>query len=243
MKRKINKLFNNLVVFKYFLPQDIFERHKFISHFIIPGTKILDVGGSMSRLEAFTKSCSITTADITKPADILYDGKKIPVKTGYYNAVTAIDVLEHIPKEDRSEFIEELNRVANKLIIISAPFGTNIHLKYEKKTLKYYQERNIKLPFLEEHVKIGLPTFEELQIIKNKYNAKIFYSGDIRFTEKLFRVHNFEHKNKYLNVVFFLCKIILNGFMNLILYYFLVNRNQTKYTNRFYLVINKIKNG
>ena len=240
MKHIIKQTLNLLVSYKYFLPPDIYERHKFISRFIKSDKTILDVGGSMSRLSDFTNNCKITTVDVVKPADIIYDGKKIPVGDKSYEVITSIDVLEHIPKENRADFVKELFRVAKDTIIISAPLGTNFHSEYERKTLEYYQEKNIKLPFLEEHVKIGLPTLEEVKNFKEKYGAKVYYSGDVRLTEKLFRIHNYEAKNKYLNFVVFFLKLKFNFWMNILGYYFLVNKKQSKYTNRFYLIFDKL---
>ncbi len=240
MKNKIKKLFSFLVTYKYLQPADIYERHKFISGFIKPNKNILDVGGSMSKLGEFTKNCKITTADVVKPADIIYDGKKIPVKDKSYDVVTSIDVMEHIPTDARADFAKELNRIAKEIIIISAPLGTKFHLEYEKKTLEYYRKKGVKLPFLEEHVAIGIPKPEQIEYFRKEYKGKVYNSGDVRVTEKLFRIHAYENKNKYLNVIIFLLKLGFNLFMNLIIYHVYVNKKQTEYTNRFYLVINKI---
>ena len=239
MKNKFRKLQNFLVSYKYLIPPDTFERHKFISTFIKPNKNILDVGGSMSKLPQFTKNCTVTTVDVVKPADIIYNGKKIPVDDGSYEIVTSIDVLEHIPSPDRAGFIKELYRVGRDRIIISAPLGTDFHLEYEKKTLEYYQKKGIKLPFLEEHVAIGIPTPVQIEEFRKEYKGKLYYSGDVRLTEKLFRIHNFEAKNKYLNFLLFFWKLKFNFWMNILGYYFLVNKKQSKYTNRFYLIFDK----
>lgn len=239
MKNSIKKFLDFLVAYKYFLPPDIYERHKFIGKFIKPNSKILDVGGSMSRLGEFTKNCEITTADVVEPADIIYDGKKIPVKNNSYDVITSIDVMEHIPSSAREDFVKEVVRVASKKIIISAPYGTDYHLDYERKTLKYYKSKNIKLPFLEEHVAIGLPTPEQVKKIKDKYNGKLYFSGDVRTTEKLFRIHTYENKNKFINYLVFFMKLGFNFLMNIFYYRFTVNKKENQYINRFYLVINK----
>src|SRR3972149_8889391 len=117
MKNTIKKLFDFLVSYKYFLPPDIYERHKFISGFIGSSKNILDVGGSMSKLPEFTNKCKIATVDVVKPADIIYDGKKIPVGDKSYDIVTSIDVLEHIKSRDREDFVDELKRVAREKTI------------------------------------------------------------------------------------------------------------------------------
>lgn len=239
MKSKIKKLLDILVAYKYLLPPDIYERHKFIGKFIKPNKSILDVGGSMSRLGEFTKNCTITTADVVEPTDILYNGKKIPVKDSSYDVVTSIDVMEHIPSKDRADFVKELFRVAKEVIIISAPLGTDFHLEYEKKTLEYYKSKKIKLPFLEEHVAIGLPKPSQVNEFRDKYKGKIYYSGDVRETEKLFRIHTYENKNKYINFFIFFLKLGFNLLMNIFYYSFTVNKKQSEYINRFYLVIYK----
>lgn len=239
MKSSLKKLMDFLVAYKYLLPPDIYERHKFIGKYIKPNKSILDVGGSMSRLGEFTKNCTVTTADVVEPTDILYNGKKIPVKDSSYDVITSIDVMEHIPSDARADFVKELYRVARERIIISAPLGTDFHLEYEKKTLEYYKSKKIKLPFLEEHVAIGLPKPEQINGFRDKYKGHLYYSGDVRQTEKLFRIHTYENKNKYVNLIFFFLKLGFNLFMNIFWYSLTVNRKQTEYTNRFYLVINK----
>lgn len=239
MKKIFKRLQTFLVSYKYLIPPDTFERHKFIATFIKPGKNILDVGGSMSKLPEFTSNCRITTVDVVAPADIIYDGKKIPVKDNSYEVITSIDVLEHIQSNDRAGFIKELNRVAKEKVIVSAPLGTDFHLEYERKTLEYYKSKHIKLPFLEEHVAIGIPTPQQIQGFAKQYKGKLYFSGDVRFTEKLFRIHNYEAKNKYLNFVLFFLKLKFNFWMNFVGYYFLVNRKQSEYTNRFYLIFDK----
>ena len=240
MKNTIKKLFNFLVSYKFLLPPDIYERHKFISGFIDSNKNILDIGGSMSKLPEFTNKCKITTVDVVKPADIIYDGKKIPVEDRSYDIVTSIDVLEHIPSIQRAGFIKELNRVSKEKVIVSAPLGTDYHLAYEKRMLEYYQKKGVKLPFLEEHVAIGVPTPEQVKNFAKEYKGKLYYSGDVRFTKTLFRIHNYEAKNKYLNFIVFFLKLKFNFWMNIFGYYFLVNKSQTEYTNRFYLIFSKL---
>lgn len=239
MKNKFRKIQTLLVSYKYFIPPDTFERHKFIATFIKPGENILDVGGSMSKLPEFTANCNITTVDVVTPADIIYDGKKIPVKDKSYDVITSIDVLEHIKSDDRPGFIKELDRVAKERVIISAPLGTDFHLKYERKTLEYYKSKHVKLPFLEEHVAIGIPAPEQIQGFAKQYKGKLYYSGDVRFTQILFRIHNYEAKNKYVNFLIFFLKLKFNFWMNIVGYYFMVNRKQSEYTNRFYLIFDK----
>lgn len=238
---RLSQVLKALAEFKFFLPPDIYERHNFVAqHIKGEGASILDVGGSLGQLGQFTSAHKITTADIKGPADIIYDGKKLSLEDRSFDFITSIDVLEHIEKKARSDFLNELYRVARNTIIISAPIGTKEHLEYEKDILKYYQSKNIKLPYLEEHIKIGLPTPLEINSFIKKYKAKSFYSGDIRITEKFLKMHNLEAKNKYLNLLIFFTKLFFNLFINIFIYPVIVNKKESKYVNRFYLIISKI---
>ncbi len=239
MSSHIHNILRTLGEMKYFLPPDVFERHMYIGKHIFDNATVLDVGGSISRLASYCKPKSITTADVKEPVDILYDGKKIPVDDKSYDVVTSIDVLEHVPVKQREEFIHELNRIARKRVIISAPYGSPEHSAYEKKVLAYFSAKGVKMPYLEEHVAIGLPTPELLESFEKKYKGSLRYSGNINTTDVLMKIHNFEVKNPYLNIFVYIIKLMFNALFNLFYYPLLINRKKSPYINRFYLVIDK----
>jgi len=235
----VSTILKKLATHTYFLPFDVFERHKFIGSYIPDGSVILDVGGSLSQLDKFSNPSKIVTVDIKPPADIMYDGKKIPVKNESYDIVTAIDVLEHVPPNFRNDFIKELVRVAKSTVIISAPLGTKTHIKYEKAELEYAQVHNIDIPYLKEHVELGLPTPELINSFAKQYGGEIFFSGNLYVNRKLFRIHTFEVKNAALNYIFFFLKLFVNSVLNLGMYQYMIRRPFSEKINRFYLVINK----
>ncbi len=234
---KLTNFLHFLATYKFFLPPDVFERHQFIGSLIPPASEVLDVGGSLSRLKDFSPAGKVTTVDIKGPADIIYDGKKIPVGNKSYDVVTSIDVLEHVPKDDREAFIKELRRVAKVKGIISAPLGTREHSDAEKTLLAFYAHRGVKMPFLKEHIEIGLPTPAEITVLTKGLKYEIRYSGDIRLTAFFLKVHNFEAKSKILNLLIFFGKLLFNLFINTFLCPFLVGKNYSTLTNRFYLLI------
>lgn len=239
ISRAIHSFMKKAGEMKYFLPPDVFERHKYIGDLIFDGATILDVGGSISRLTSYCNPKSITTADVKEPVDILYDGKKIPVDDTSYDVVTSIDVLEHVPVKQREEFVGELVRIARKRVIISAPYGSPEHSAYEKKILAYFSAKGIKMPYLAEHVEIGLPTPELLESFEKKYDGTLKYSGDIFTTDKLMKIHNFEVKNPFMNVCVYFLKLGFNALFNTFYYPFLINRKKSPFINRFYLIIDK----
>lgn len=227
-------------ILKFFLPFDVYIRHKFVSWFLQENLSVLDVGGSLSKIEDFIKLKKFRTADI-KNADIIYDGKKLPLKAQSFDVVVSLDTLEHLQRSKRCEFVKELLRVAGKRVVIAAPLGTKKHINYEQKLIKSLRVAKRQVPrFLSEHVENGLPTLEEIKdLVPQQYSWKIYFSGNFKLMARLFRLHLFETKNRVLNRFLYYFKFLVNLFCNLFLYPLMANLPYTQTTNRFYLVINR----
>ena len=130
----------------YLLPPDIHERQRFIANKIPNHQTVLDVGGEQPILAKIAKTkdyCQINIAEEINQSpkylkdnvkSLYYDGKKLPFKNDSFEVVVCVDVLEHIPQQDRLNFIKEMLRVARKQLICSAPLGTQEHIAVEKKT-------------------------------------------------------------------------------------------------------------
>lgn len=231
-------------IINLFLPFDVFIRHKFISQLLKNCRSILDVGGSLKELAGFLKIDNLKTADVQKGADIIYDGKKLPLKDNSFETIVSLDTLEHIKKNQRQDFIKELLRVAKEKVVLAAPLGTKTHIDFEKSLLNKLKREKKKIPgYLKEHVVNGLPDLEEIKdLIPRKYSWKIYFSGNLKLMDKLFRLHLFELKNPILNRFFYYLKFLINAVCNLFLYPVLINLPFSQSINRFYLVINKDSN-
>lgn len=227
-----------------FLPFDVFIRHKFSSRFLRGYRSVLDVGGSLREIKKFVKVDKFKTADIQKGADILFDGTKLPLKDNSFEVVISLDTLEHIKKNNRKDFTKELLRVAEKKVILAAPLGTKKHIAFEKNLIKKLKAEKKKIPnYLKEHIVNGLPVLEEIKdLVSKEYSWKIYFSGNLNFTDKLFRLHLFETRNPIFNRLFYYFKFLINLTCNLFLYSVLVNLPFSQSINRFYLIIKKEKN-
>jgi len=224
-----------------FLPFDVFIRHKFISQFLRGCRSVLDVGGSLREVGKFVKVDKFKTADIQKGADILFDGIKLLLKDNAFEVVVSLDTLEHIKRNNRKDFIKELLRVAEKKVILAAPLGTKKHIAFEKNLIKKLKAEKKEIPsYLREHVVNGLPNLEEIKdLVSGEYSWKIYFSGNLDFTDKFFRLHLFETRNPILNRLFYYFKFLINAAGNLFLYPFLINLPFSQSINRFYLIIKK----
>lgn len=108
---------------------------------------ILDAGGYDGALGFFLPGFAI---DLIDPATTGGSVLEIPAADGSYDAVVAVDVLEHIEPNDRSKALSEFARVA----------GQNVILNYPCRESKEAQELALKLTnnaLIREHVEWELP--------------------------------------------------------------------------------------
>lgn len=223
---------------KLFLPYDVYERHKRVAEFIKEDETVLDVGGELNHLSQFIKPKRIVVANLSS-GDVIITKNKLPFTSNSFDTVCAIDVLEHVQKKDRAKFLNQLMNVAGRKVILSFPIGTEKHTNYEKKMLKYLKEKKIDFKYLEEHVKNGLPKIEDIENFSKGKNFRIYYSGNIKLNEILFKLFIFDPRIKVMRRIIYYSKITFNALTNNLLYALLSNKAKNDNINRAYLIISK----
>lgn len=229
-------------VSKLFLPYDVYERHKKVGSLIKTDQSVLDVGGQLDYLSQFSQPAKVIVANLesaTEVSDVIIDKEKLPFKDNSFSTVTAIDVLEHIPKNTRPRFIQELLRVAQKTIILSFPIGTPKHIAYEKHLASQLRERQEDINYLAHHVKYGLPKKGEIEKLIEGLNSNLSYSGNLFITNLLFKIHLFDPKIIFIRQLVYWAKLFFNLVSNPILYLLLSNKIFSHNVVRAYLVITK----
>lgn len=226
---------------KLFLPYDVYERHKKVGRLISPGESVLDVGGQLGYLAQFCQLSKIVVANLAssvEPRDITVQKDRLPFANNSFGTVVAIDVLEHIPKVDRGNFIKEVLRVAAKAAILSFPIGTPKHVAYEKQLASALRGgQDIK--YLQEHVKYGLPQKGEIEKLTKELSYKLSYSGNLFVTKILFRIHLFDPKIRLIRKLVYLSKLLFNLVANPFLYLLLSDKKFSDNVVRAYLIIDK----
>lgn len=164
------------------LPFDHYQRYQLtgraVSVLSPPGSgplRILDVGGNSSSLKHFLPDHEIVLADIQSPppftyregVSVRYDsyilavGGHLPFADGSFDIVTAHDTLEHVPEENRAEFLRDLVRVSSRYVIVNGPV---YHPETERaeRRLALFMDRAFSgsNPSLDEHISLGLPRRE-----------------------------------------------------------------------------------
>ena len=223
---------------KLFLPYDIYERHKKIGSLIGKDQTVLDVGGELEHLGKFCDPKKIVVANLNT-GDVIIKKNSLPLKKNSFDVVCAIDVLEHIPHKDRKQFVQRLIDVASKKVIISFPIYTNRHAEYEKETLKWLNNHGQNIDYLKEHVRLGLPTVQEVKTITKSYKNKISFSGNIAINRIIFKLYMTDPKLKGIRRLTYFFKHLIYLLTNQILYVGLTDKEFSKNVNRAYVTVYK----
>lgn len=108
---------------------------------------VLDVGGYDGALAFFLPEHAI---DLIDPATTGGSILNMPVDDLSYDCVVAVDVLEHVPPDDRSQAILELTRVARSHVVLNYPCANT----KDAQKLVLGLTNN---PLIREHVEWDLP--------------------------------------------------------------------------------------
>ena len=213
-----------------FLPYDVYCRHKRMAELITGKGTILDVGGSLKELRHFVNH-PITTVDVIG-GDVIYQGNDLPFKENSFDIVVSLDTIEHVPAENRPQFLSEALRVAKKQVIIAAPMGTLAHQQAEKDLAKLHPEDR----YLQEHIKYGLPTLVDIKDwVKDLPQHELSFADDWHFAALMFKLHRFEINQPQLNRLIYYGKLLINWFTNTLIFPFLKDVAYTQTVNRFFL--------
>lgn len=90
------------------------------------GAKILEIGKGNGFFSDYMRKLGydVTTVDFDKnlKPDVVADIRSLPLSNNSFDAVTAFEVLEHLPYEDLHQALGELKRVSKKYVLISLPY-------------------------------------------------------------------------------------------------------------------------
>lgn len=168
------------------------ERHELVGSLLETPKSVLDVGGLPSRLSAvLPPGTPCVAANTEPPADFLIPFGRMPFADRSVEAVASLDVLEHIPREDRKLFVQELLRVADRRVVLCCPYGSEAHIRAEKDLAEWLATRNggQRDRFLDEHITNGLPGEEELRGLfeTDRFNVEFMYNGDFRLAVRTYK--------------------------------------------------------
>jgi SAM-dependent methyltransferase len=179
--------------------RDADVRHAIVGRLLdLPaGARLLDVGGVPGRLARALPAVEVVTANVMEPADVVFDGERLPFEDGSFDAAASIDVLEHLPPPPRRSHLDEVLHVASGRVVLCCPLGTPEHIAAERELADCYAElAGRRESFLDEHLENGLPTEDELRGLaagRPGVEAELLFNGDFAVNAELFRLGALAH--------------------------------------------------
>jgi Methyltransferase domain len=89
---------------------------------------------------------------------VVADVRQLPFSDESFDAVVALDLLEHLPARDRGRALAELRRVTGRRLIVGGPAGPEA-LEADR---RLYGRLRRRPGWLAEHVSMGFPTRDDL---------------------------------------------------------------------------------
>jgi len=136
-----------------------------------PGIGVLDVGSGKFGLATYAKGkFAITGTDIAfeqgreqKLKIVKASAEKLPFEENSFDVVVTVDMMEHLSPEIRKKAVSEMVRVAKHRVYLLFPTGRLSSL-IDRIILRYYRfTHKEELPFLEEHLRMGLPMPDKIE--------------------------------------------------------------------------------
>ena len=139
------------------------------------GFSVLDVGGGDGALALFVPDAAYVLAE---PAINGISGTNLPFAQGYFDAILACHVLEHVSLTERSHFLEQLCSKARKCVLLLNPFlEPNAHVR-ERIQLVFELTG---AQWAKEHLECGLPHLDQVRqfAADHSYGCRVWPCGSL----------------------------------------------------------------
>jgi hypothetical protein len=169
---------------------DTWERHLIVADLVGAPADLVDVGGLSGQLASFLPDTHVLAVNVEEPADLIVPTGALPFTDGAFAAATSLDVLEHVPTEDRSRFVREMLRVTRGRSVLCCPLGSPAHRAAEEEIQDWYRSvAGDGHPWLADHLSKGLPTLDELRVAYAEHAGQVrfLFHGDFREVNEQFR--------------------------------------------------------
>lgn|GEM_PF-983993 len=123
---------------------------------------LLPAGWTVVALDAdFADYGALVTGTRRSPR-VQGDVAALPFHDGAFDAVVAVDLLEHVPPARRARAVDELCRVASRRAVIACPTGDDARASDRRIRDALVARGATVPPWLDEHLDNGFPTRDEL---------------------------------------------------------------------------------
>jgi len=216
-----NKVDDKLLSFKYFLMAWTDPVCWLVDK---DAEKILDVGAGqglpMQLIKMRMKPKKVVAIDLFEPYidEVLKKGiydeyikkdiRNISFKKDSFDVVIALQVLEHLKKDEALKLLDKLERIAKKQVIVATPIGEMYHPAVDNNPLQLHRSSFVPEEFIKRGyrvLKFGrksiLGEYGMVHKVRNDFLRKIIYTGNILLTPLYYLVqplsdyHLYAYKN------------------------------------------------
>lgn len=176
----------------------------------LENSKILEIGsGSLGMTPYLKTKIDAIDIDFSGPKSDLVTkfkvkGEELPFRANSYDVSISVDVLEHIPPKNREKAVLEMLKITKKVAIIVVPCGKDSE-EQDKQLYNHWNKIfNKKNQFLNEHVRNGLPSVDEILVYIDKSKRSLGKHAQIKSYPNLnlfirnLLMRTWITKNKYL---------------------------------------------
>lgn len=139
----------------------------------VSGSDLLDAGSGSRGVGRWLRGWRVTSVDNSfddyggasgprrgLPRPVLGDVRALPFEDGEFDVVLAVDLIQHVPPQDRAGALAELARVTRGRLVVTCPTG-QLALECDRRLA---QKAPSPPPWLGEHLTNGFPTRKDLVV-------------------------------------------------------------------------------
>lgn len=185
---------------------DMYERHSVVRRLLDEALAddagdqhILDVGGRAGLLGSFVPY-HVASINVDGSGDLMGSGHALPFTGSAFAAVVSIDTLEHLPSDRRFPFVRECLRVAQRAVVVTAPYGSDGHRESEQRLAREYEstygEPHV---YLGEHIAYGLPDERDIEVWVRGLEGirwRVAFAGDYGWQSRYFERTVLYHRGR-----------------------------------------------
>jgi hypothetical protein len=189
------------------IPFDHFQRYGMagmLLKILCPApASVLEVGANEQRLlESFLPGANFIFSDLYPPTNadgsfIRASATSLPFGDAHFDSVVCLDVLEHMPPDQRTVAVREMARVASRIVIVACPLDRPWVRAAEKKANEIWRENfGEDYPWLQEHEEYGLVDGNAIEaaFIASGMKVQRFGQGNPELWSSLMGVHFLKEK-------------------------------------------------
>lgn len=132
--------------------------------------KVIDIGGGDGLFSLFIPRHRYLLID---PMTNGISGGALPFDENSFDVAIACHTLEHVPPSKRLKFVSEMTRVAERQSLVLGPMGET---ESDQKIDQLFWQIT-RAEWAREHMKFGLPTIEEFELIAQQQRLSVLVSA------------------------------------------------------------------